>query len=114
MVYGVMKGPIRRPKAKQSNPRLYEYALQDVPVYVMPEFVRQNRLDLFWRVIIEQRVRKNNAARHPQAGQGGIGLLGFFGKLPAINTAHPRARALAQNHQPSAQLLVVERFKLVE
>ena len=60
---GVVQGPVRRPKSEQRNPRLHQDAFEDMPVYVMPEFVRKHGFNLIGGVAVEQSVGENDAPR---------------------------------------------------
>ena len=60
---GVVQGPIRRPKSEQRNPGLHQDALENMPVYVMTELVRQHGFNLVGRVAVEQSVGENDAPR---------------------------------------------------
>ena len=60
---GVVQSPIRRPKSEQRNPALHQDALENMPVYVMPELVCQHGFNLIRGVAVEKSVGQNDAPR---------------------------------------------------
>ena len=105
---------VRQPEPEQRDSRLDEDTFQNVPVHVMPEFVRENGFDFVVGIIIQQSVGENDAAGGAESGERGVSLLAFLGKMPLIDTPHAGAGAFAQNDQAALELLVFERFKLVK
>ncbi len=114
MIDRVVQYEICQPESEQRNPRLHENAFKNVLVHVMAEFMGQHRFDLFRGVIVEESVGQNDAARAAQAGERRVGLLAFFRELPALHAAHARARSLAQLYQTAAEVLILQRFELIE
>src|SRR5580658_4640643 len=109
-----MQHKVRRPKTKQSSSGLHKNTLQNVPVNVMAKFVRQHRLDFLGSVVIQQSIGKDDAPRIAQSGQSGIRFLALLRKLPAVDSANPRAGVFAQYDQPSPQVFILERLELVK
>ena len=67
-----------------------------MPVHMVAKFVRQYSFDFVGRVIRQQRIRENDAARVAQSGKGCVRFFAFFRKLPLINAAYPGPRALTE------------------
>src|SRR6185437_13621943 len=89
-------------------------SLHDVFVHVMPKFVREDGFDFIGRVVVEQRVGKNNASRVAESGQRSVRFLAFFGKLPLVNAADASSRAFTQADQTCLEFFVPQRLELVK
>src|ERR1019366_162674 len=113
-LHGVAQNFVGQPEAEERDSRLHNNALQNVAVHVMPEFVREHSFDFVVRIVVQQGVGENDAPGRAEAGQRGVGLLAFLGKMPLINTSHARAGAFAQNDQAALEFLVLERFEFVK
>ena len=91
----VVQRPVGGPESEERDACLHEDALQDVPMHVVSEFVREHGLDFISRIVVEQGVGQNDAARVAQSSQRRVRLFALLRKFPAINAAHPRSGALA-------------------
>ena len=77
-VHRVVEDRVGCPESDKRDSRLHQNAFENMPVHVMPKFVGQYGFDFIGRVVRQQRVRENDAARIAQSGEGCIGLLAFF------------------------------------
>ena len=100
----IVENQIGRPESDERDACLHQDALEDMPVNVMPEFVGQNGFNFIGGVVGQQRVGQNNPASVAQAGKRGVRLFAFLRKLPLVNSADPRARALPS--VPGAPLIL--------
>ena len=61
-VDGVVEDFVGQPESGERDGRLHRDTFQDVAVYVVAQFVSENRFNFIGRVVLEKRVRQNDAA----------------------------------------------------
>jgi hypothetical protein len=76
--------------------------------------VREDHLDLFVRVICQQRVREQYPSRRSGADQRGVGTPGLCAESPFVDAQHRDARARRQQHQLFLQCRPLEWLEPVE
>src|ERR1700685_1676391 len=114
MIDGVMQNEVRDPETSERDAGLHNDALENVPVDVMAEFMRQYCLDLVRLEIIEKRICQDDAPRGAESGKSRIRLFALLRQLPAIDPANARTRVFTEQDQPAPQVFVLQGFEFVE
>src|ERR1700746_2540868 len=92
---GHVQHEVRSPESEKRNDCLHEDALQNVLVNVMAECVSKHGFNFFRRVIVEQRISEDDAARGAKARERSVRLLAFLRKIPLVDATDARACTLA-------------------
>ena len=96
LICGVAQYLIGRPESPEGHNHLQDDALRNVTVHMVTKFVGEHGFDLVMRVVLEQRVRQDNAARVSQTCKRGVGFLALLRQLPFVDSAHTSSRTLTQ------------------
>ena len=78
LVNGIFQHQAGGIEAQQGDSGFHHNTFQDVSVYMMAEFMGQHRFNLIVAIVLQERIRQDDAARMTQAGKSGIGFLALL------------------------------------